>query len=238
VANRRDPWRVRPLPVSTSETEGPFSSFWQDAQVAYPWQLAPASSVVETAPTLLGWELTANGVRIRLTEVEAYAGSADPASHAFRGQTPRTRVMFGPAGVAYLYYVFGAHWCLNMVLGEEGTAAAALLRAGSVIDGIELARARRNGVRDRELARGPARLVMALGLDGSANGSSMVDGSGPILITPPSSPVEPAQISAGPRVGVASAHDVPWRFWIAGDPSVSLYRRHTPRSRNIPLNSI
>ena len=188
---------------------------------------------VDTAASLLGWELAANGVRVRLSEVEAYAGAADPASHAFRGRTPRTSVMFGPAGVAYLYYVFGAHWCLNMVLGEEGVAAAALLRAGSVIDGVELARARRNGVKDRELARGPARLVLALGLDGSAYGTSMVDGSGPVVITPPSKPVETSEISSGPRVGVSSAYDVPWRFWITGDPSVSLYRRHSPRRRNV-----
>lgn len=205
---------------------------WHADGVVYPWMLAPASHVADTAASLLGWELAANGVRVRLTEVEAYAGAADPASHAFRGQTPRTKVMFGPAGVAYLYYVFGAHWCLNMVLGEEGTAAAALLRAGSVIDGVDLARTRRNNVKDRELARGPARLVLALGLDGSAYGTSMVDGSGPVVITPPSKPVDVGEISSGPRVGVSSAHDVLWRFWITGDPSVSLYRRHSPSRRD------
>jgi DNA-3-methyladenine glycosylase len=194
--------------------------------------LAPASQVAETAASLLGWELTANGVRVRLSEVEAYSGvGIDPASHAHRGPTPRTKVMFGQAGIAYLYYVFGAHWCLNIVLGEEGEAAAALIRAGEVLDGFETARARRPGATDRDLARGPARLVVALGLDGTAKGTSMVDGTGPILLSPPSRPVAAGTVASGPRVGVAAAHDVPWRFWISGDPTVSPYRRHVPRSR-------
>jgi DNA-3-methyladenine glycosylase len=199
--------------------------------IEYAWLAAPASDVVQVTASLLGWELAANGVRIRLTEAEAYAGMIDPASHAYRGPTPRNKVMFGPAGAAYLYYVFGAHWCLNLVLGEEGVAAAALLRAGTVIDGIELARKRRPNISDRNLARGPANLVRALGVDGSAYGTSMVDGSGPLHISPPSRPVEADEIAAGPRVGVTSAHDVAWRFWISGDPTVSAYRRHSPRRR-------
>jgi DNA-3-methyladenine glycosylase len=204
----------------------------------YPWMRRPASEVPETARTLLGWELAAGGVSVRLTEVEAYAGTGvDPASHAHRGSTPRNAVMFGPAGVAYLYFVFGAHWCLNTVVGAEGEAAAVLLRAGQVVDGIEIARTRRPGAADRDLARGPARLVRALGLDSSANGSSMVDGSGPALFRPPTRPVDPASIVAGPRVGVAAAHDVPWRFWIDGDRTVSAYRRHAPRRRRMATRS-
>jgi DNA-3-methyladenine glycosylase len=140
--------------------------------------------------------------------------------------------MFGPAGVAYVYFIFGMHWCLNIVCGDPGEAAAVLLRAGEVVDGAELARERRGpDVKDRDLARGPARLVVALGITPAANGTSMVDGSGPILITPPTREVEPGMIASGPRVGVASAHDVPWRFWLADDPTVSPYRRHTPRKR-------
>lgn len=196
--------------------------------------LAPASDVPETARSLLGWQLSANGVTVRLTEVEAYSGTGDdPASHAHRGPTPRNTIMYGPAGFAYLYFVFGVHWCLNLVVGEEGAAAAVLLRAGEVVDGIGPARARRGGVADRDLARGPARLVVALGLDGSANATSMVDGAGPIALAPPTCAVDPGSIAAGPRVGVAAAHDVPWRFWIEGDPTVSPYRRHVPRRRAV-----
>lgn len=83
----------------------------------------------------------------------------------------------------------------------------------------------------RELARGPARLVQALGIGKEANGTSMVDGTGPLLLSPPPAPVDPSSVSAGPRVGVASAHDIPWRFWLTGEPSVSAYRRHVPRLR-------
>ncbi|MBB5873203.1 DNA-3-methyladenine glycosylase [Allocatelliglobosispora scoriae] len=197
-----------------------------------PWLSAPAADVPATARTLLGYTLAAEGVRIRITEVEAYAGTGeDPASHAHRGPTPRSAVMFGPAGHAYTYFIFGVHWCLNIVCGREGEAAAVLVRAGAVVEGVELARARRGGVRDRDLARGPANLVVALGIGPSANGTSLIDGSGPIVLAPPPSPVDPASIEAGPRVGVAAAHDVPWRFWIGGDPTVSAYRRHVPRRR-------
>ncbi|MEU5907381.1 DNA-3-methyladenine glycosylase [Micromonospora sp. NPDC047527] len=198
----------------------------------YSWLHAPAAEVPETARALLGWEISTGGVRVRLTEVEAYAGTGeDPASHAHRGPTPRTTVMFGPAGHAYTYFVFGVHWCLNIVCGRTGEAAAVLLRAGEVVDGFDLARKRRGEVADRDLARGPARLVVALGVTAEANGTSVLDGSGPLLLLPPTRPVAPSAISAGPRVGVAAAHDVPWRFWITDDPTVSAYRRHAPRNR-------
>ncbi len=137
--------------------------------------------------------------------------------------------MYGPAGYAYTYFVFGVHWCLNIVCGDEGEAAAVLLRAGEVVDGVDIARKRRGDAPDRDLARGPARLVVALGIGAAANGTSMIDGDGPLLLTPPTRPVASAAISAGPRVGVAAAHDVPWRFWITGDATVSAYRRHVPR---------
>jgi DNA-3-methyladenine glycosylase len=198
--------------------------------MTYPWLTAPADHVPAVASSLLGWRIVANGVTVRLSEVEAYSGlGEDPASHAHRGRTKRNAVMFGPAGRVYVYYIYGAHWMMNVVCGREGEAAAVLLRAGEVVDGVELARERRPGVSDRELARGPAKLVRALAIDGSATGTCAIDGSGPVSLLPPSEPVEPASITAGPRVGVASAHDVPWRFWIEGDPTVSPYRRHTPR---------
>jgi DNA-3-methyladenine glycosylase len=126
-------------------------------------------------------------------------------------------------------------WCLNIVTGPEGYASAVLLRAGEVVSGLETARSRRpTARRDAELARGPARLASALALDRSAYGTSVLDGTGPILLRPPATPVDPALIRCGPRVGVTGAHDVEWRFWLDGEPSVSEYRRHTPRSRRQP----
>ena len=193
----------------------------------------PATAVDAAARALLGWRLTANGVTVRLTEVEAYSGlGEDPASHAHRGQTARNAVMFGPAGNLYVYQIYGMHFCANVVCGEPGRAAAVLLRAGEVTDGLEAARQRRPAARkDRDLAAGPAKLMQVLALNRAANATSVVDGTGPATLTPPAGPV--ATIAAGPRVGVTSAHDVPWRFWIAGDPTVSPYRRHTPRARKM-----
>ena len=196
--------------------------------------LLPASAVDAAARALLGWRLTANRVTVRLTEVEAYSGAGeDPASHAHRGPTARNEVMFGPAGRLYVYQIYGMHFCANVVCGEQGRAAAVLLRAGAVVDGLEVARERRPAARkDDDLAAGPAKLMQVLALTRTANDTSVVDGTGPATLTPPSAspgPISPGTIAAGPRVGVTSAFDVPWRFWIAGDPSVSAYRRHVPR---------
>jgi DNA-3-methyladenine glycosylase len=192
--------------------------------------------VEPAARGLLGALVTANGVTVRLTEVEAYSGEgADPASHAHRGRTRRNAVMFGPAGYAYVYFTYGMHWCLNVVTGPAGVASAVLLRAGEVVAGADIARIRRGRtVKDRDLARGPARLVGALGVDGSAYGTPVLDGAGPILITPPPGPVDATLIRSGPRVGVTGAYEVQWRFWLDGDPTVSAYRRHAPRSASRP----
>ncbi|GAA0741194.1 DNA-3-methyladenine glycosylase [Dactylosporangium roseum] len=186
--------------------------------------------VEEAARALLGCHLTANGVTVRLTEVEAYSGTGeDPASHAHRGRTPRNAVMFGPAGYAYVYFTYGMHYCLNVVTGVDGVASAALLRAGAVVDGLDVARSRRPAARgDEELARGPARLCSALAIDKSLYGAYLLDPAGPAVLTPSAEPV--GKVSAGPRVGVTGAHDVPWRFWLTGDPTVSTYRRHVPRT--------
>ncbi|TYB38454.1 DNA-3-methyladenine glycosylase [Micromonospora sp. AP08] len=191
-----------------------------------------AGPVVPAARGLLGCRLSGHGVTVRITEVEAYAGTAgDPASHAHRGRTPRNAVMFGPAGHAYVYFTYGMHWCVNVVTGPDGEAAAVLLRAGEVVDGLDVARERRPAVRrDVDLARGPARLCAALGIDRSVYGADLL-GDGPVRLRPPLAPVPEAAVTAGPRVGVTGAHDVPWRFWIAGDPTVSAYRRHVPRTR-------
>jgi DNA-3-methyladenine glycosylase len=195
----------------------------------------PADAVDVAARELLGWRLTAHGVTVRLTEVEAYSGlGVDPASHAHRGVTNRNAVMFGAAGRLYVYQIYGMHFCANVVCGEEGRAAAVLLRAGEVVDGLELARTRRTAARkDSDLAAGPAKLMQVLSLDRAANDTSVVDGTGPATLTPPDSTV--GMIESGPRVGVTSAHDVPWRFWLSGDPTVSAYRRHTPK-RSAPAH--
>ena len=199
----------------------------------YSWLRIPASDVDRAARELLGWRLTANGVTVRLTEVEAYSGlGRDPASHAHRGVTGRNEVMFGPAGMLYVYQIYGMHFCANVVCGEAGVAAAVLLRAGEVVDGLEAARSRRPAARtDRDLAAGPGKLMQVLALDRRANATSVVDGTGPLTVGPPPEPVPAEVIEAGPRVGVTAAHDVAWRFWIRGDPTVSGYRRHTPRRR-------
>ncbi|MFI7577007.1 DNA-3-methyladenine glycosylase [Micromonospora sp. NPDC049497] len=191
-----------------------------------------AGPVVPAARGLLGCRLSAGGVTVRITEVEAYAGTAgDPASHAHRGRTPRNAVMFGPSGHAYVYFTYGMHWCVNVVTGPDGEASAVLLRAGEVVDGLDVARERRPAVRrDVDLARGPARLCAALAIDRAAYGVDLL-GDGPVRLRPALGPVPDDAVAAGPRVGVTGAHDVPWRFWIDGHPTVSAYRRHVPRSR-------
>ena len=219
---------------------------------------------VEVAPDLLGCVLehrTADGlVAVELTEVEAYAGRSDPASHAYRGKTPRNAVMFGPPGHAYVYFTYGMHFCVNMVcLGEQGSASAVLLRAGAIIAGEDLARARRTRRRvsegpvsqapvsqapvsqapvsedrariaSRDLARGPARLCQALDIDRSLDGADVCTAESPLRMrTRASAPARSGHIVTGPRVGVSSAAEIPWRFWYDGDPTVSVYRAHVPR---------
>ncbi|MEU6859075.1 DNA-3-methyladenine glycosylase [Glycomyces sp. NPDC046736] len=177
-----------------------------------------ARDSVEVAPDLLGCKVTANGVTVRVTEVEAYRED-DPASHSFRGPTKRTAVMFGPAGFLYVYFTYGMHFCANLVCGENGAGAAVLLRAGEVVSGVETARKRRGPkIAERDLARGPARLAQAMGWDRDDDGRDMigaVEASG-----------TPVAALAGPRTGISKAADVAWRFWIAGDRFVSPYKRH------------
>jgi len=204
---------------------------------------------VEVAPDLLGCVLeheTADGlVAVELTEVEAYAGASDPASHAYRGRTRRNAVMFGPPGHAYVYFTYGMHFCVNMVcLGEPGSASAVLLRAGAIIAGEDLARARRTRgpvpegpvsggrarIAPRDLARGPARLCQALAIDRALDGADVCVAGSPLrMLSGAGNPARSAKIVTGPRVGVSSAAEIPWRFWYDGDPTVSVYRPHVPR---------
>jgi DNA-3-methyladenine glycosylase len=211
------------------------------------WYLRP---VLDVARDLLGATLTTRTpdgvVSLRLTEVEAYGGATDPGSHAYRGRTRRNATMFGEPGRLYVYRHLGLHHCVNVVCGPEGEASAVLLRAGEVVDGADLARSRRlaSGVvrADRDLARGPARLAVALGLDLSADGADVTAPEGDVVLTrPPVEPVEypaaplaepvetPATIRTGPRVGVSGdggrADLFPWRLWLDGEPTVSDYRR-------------
>ena len=185
-----------------------------------------AGPVLEVAPLLLGAHLTHAGVTVRLTEVEAYAGQDDPGSHAYRGRTPRTEVMFGPAGHLYAYFTYGMHTCANVVTGPDGAARAVLLRAGAVVDGLELARSRRPGSSDRDLARGPARLCKAMEITLAENGADLV--YGPVRLEPGE---RESLVSTGPRVGLRGAPDRPWRFWITGEPTVSPYRQAAPLRR-------
>jgi DNA-3-methyladenine glycosylase len=179
------------------------------------------------APALLGCWLVSDRpegrVALRLTEVEAYSGEGeDPASHAHRGPTPRAEIMFGPPGRLYVYFSYGVHWCANVVVGPEGRGSAVLLRAGEVVMGEQLAHARRPAARTaRELARGPARLTQALAIGPDDKGAELLDPGSDVRLhrgTPPSS------VSAGPRVGISQATELPWRFWETGATSVSVFR--------------
>jgi DNA-3-methyladenine glycosylase len=190
------------------------------------------------APDLLGRtlisELPEGTVELRITEVEAYSGAADPAAHSYRGRTARNAVMFGDPGHVYVYFTYGMHFCANLVTGPGTTASGVLLRAGEIRSGRVLARHRRPSSRnDSALAQGPARLASALGFDRAVNGVDACSPGTPVRILP-GTPPGPEAVSTGPRVGVSSAADVPWRFWIAGDPTVSPYRRHVPKKRRTP----
>jgi len=180
----------------------------------------------ELAPLLLNKVLatrTADGSRLaaRIVEVEAYCGSDDPGSHAYRGMTPRTEVMFGPPGRLYVYFTYGMHWCANVVATKDGDAAAVLLRAAAPVDGIEVMRERRpKARRDRDLLAGPARLCQAFGLTGADNGADLVRGAVRIHddgVVPPAAP------GVSTRIGLAAGRgdDHPWRFYVPGDPNLS-----------------
>ncbi|MFK3671516.1 DNA-3-methyladenine glycosylase [Leifsonia aquatica] len=195
------------------------------------------ASSLEVAPRLLGAVLrhtTAQGtVGLRITEVEAYIGDGlDPGSHAFRGRTKRNAVMYGPPGHLYAYFTYGMHVCANVVCSPEGEATAVLLRAAEVVEGESLAEVRRVGasgrtIPHRDLARGPARLVVAAGIALADDGADLFGGRFELLL-----PDEQAEYATGPRTGVSGAGGgaaFPWRYWLPGDPTVSPYKRH-PKS--------
>jgi DNA-3-methyladenine glycosylase len=193
-----------------------------------------SAGALDVAPLLLGARLThtddAGSVTVRITEVEAYLGAEDPGSHAFRGRTPRNAAMFGEAGHLYVYFTYGMHYCANIVCGTEGWATGLLLRAGQITDGVDLARDRRSRpASDLDLARGPARLAQALGLDRRADGADVL--AEPFRLVLPQQP--PPGVASGPRVGVSGpggTEEYPWRFWLPGEPTVSRYRAGRLRS--------
>jgi len=187
-----------------------------------------ARPVLEVAPELLGCIVSHAGVTVRLTEVEAYDGSNDPGSHAFRGPTPRTQVMFGEPGGLYVYFTYGMHWCANLVCGSAGVANAVLLRAGEVVDGLEVAASRRAGVLRRDLARGPACLAKTLAIGRDQNGIDAMSTGSSLVVRAPIRGSSSGVVRTGPRVGVSGpggdAAAYPWRFWLDGEATVSAYR--------------
>jgi DNA-3-methyladenine glycosylase len=187
---------------------------------------------VAAAARVLGATLWSGPVGVRIVEVEAYGGDPagpwpDPASHSGRGRTPRNAVMFGPPGRLYVYLSYGMHLCVNVTCGPDGVAAAALIRAGEVIAGHDVARSRRPAARsDADLARGPGNLGSALGIARSDYGADLFDPRSPIRLEL-GEPID--AVASGPRVGVSVAADRPWRLWLPSSPAVSAYRR-SPRA--------
>lgn len=189
-----------------------------------------AQRALQLAPLLLGATMisTVGGgrVTVRITEVEAYEGADDAASHAYRGRTRRNDVMFGEAGHLYCYFVYGMHWCANITCGPEGIASAVLLRAAEIVGGVESVHVRGTDLtrpsKVAQLASGPARLARCLGLSGAHTGLDLLDPKSEVRLV---SLGAGREYQTGPRVGVAAAADRAWRFWLNGEPSVSPYRK-------------
>lgn len=172
---------------------------------------------------LLNKVLVFGTLSVRLVEVEAYAGSDDPGSHAYTGRRPRNATMFGPPGHLYVYRSYGVHWCANVVCGDDGWASAVLLRGATPLTGIDEMYSRRPGItRDRDVAGGPGRLCQALGIDGTFDGTDIVKGSHGVLLrddgTPP--PDDPG-ISTRIGITIGKGHELPWRYYVRGAVGVS-----------------
>ena len=172
---------------------------------------------------------TAEGVASgRIVETEAYLGPHDPACHAAAGMTTRNRCLFGPPGRAYVYFIYGMHWCVNAVTRERGHGSAVLIRALEPLGRLALMRERRGGVSDRDLANGPAKLCEALGIDGGFDGARL--DRGPLRILR-GERVPDDEIAVSPRIGIRKAADWPLRYFVIGSAYVSRHRVPTPSTR-------
>lgn len=182
---------------------------------------------VEAAPLLLGWVIerrfSGGMVRLKIIETEAYRQD-DPASHSFRGQTPRTVPMFKDSGVLYVYFTYGMYYCLNFVAGKAGFGQAVLIRAAEPLEGLDIIRSHRQGVKDgKQLTNGPGKLCQALGIR-STGFSGLAFGPKTITVRPPGIPIDTGDIAVSPRIGIKQAADTPWRFYVKANPYVSGFK--------------
>jgi DNA-3-methyladenine glycosylase len=184
-----------------------------------------ARSVHDVARDLLGCVVRRGAAAGRIVEVESYH-QEEPACHAFGGPTPRTEVLFGPPGFAYVYRSYGIHALFNAVAEDDGVGAAALIRALEPLEGIDLMRARRGIERAEELCSGPGKLTQALGIGLHLNGTQLAGGGGPIELLPPPAGARP-RVVTGTRIGITKAADLPWRFC---DPDSACVSRPWPRA--------
>lgn len=189
-----------------------------DAQHELDFLNGPAEAI---APRLLGCllERRLDGRRLvgKIVEVEAY-DQTDAASHSYRGRTPRTDVMFGPAGHLYVYFTYGMHYCMNVVTGPEGYGSAVLIRAIEPLEGKDVMSVNRGGKSGAELTNGPAKICYALKIDRHWNGHDLRKMPLQFIVRPP---LPQTSIVRSPRVGITKAVDKPWRFYVAGNPYVS-----------------
>ena len=184
------------------------------------------------APELLGAVLVRGTRAARIVEVEAYCGDSDEAAHSFRGVTPRTEVMFGPPGFLYVYFIYGMHWCANVVCGRAGTGNAVLFRAAEPVRGLSQMLAARTRARSGraiskkpprpdDLLAGPARLCTGFGIDKRLNGTDLLSKTSPVQLMQPQQPVTRAQIATSTRIGITKSTELPWRYYLANSPSIS-----------------
>lgn len=200
-------WRAEPVPSPARPRVVPRSFYRRDSR--------------QVAPELLNKLLVHDGLVGRIVEVEAYAGAEDAGSHAYRGETARNRVMFGPPGHLYVYFTYGMHWCANAVCGEVGVASAVLLRALHPLEGLDAMWPRRPAARGvRDLCSGPAKLCAALGIDGAFDGADLVTRDRGIAVLDDGTPPPPAP-GRSVRIGLRAGAEHPWRWFVPGDPHLS-----------------